>query len=355
MLAFLKYYPRFSFLVYRKLVRICALLIVLPLCANAQSVSTIPVGAVTVTASAAPSVSSPRYTSLSLPLLNIPSYTGFLSAVTANTITVAQAVSGTINALDPCFIRINSGLNQGLTLLINSNSGSVLSLDTSRTGSLTTLPIALSVGSSGDTYSIYPADTLNSLFGNTAQGGTSPATADQVWLWQPALSAYAKYYYNTTNTRWQDTDFNDPANNTVILPDAGMMYLRRATSPISFMITGVVPACDASTQIRNSGYTLLASGFPISILLSNLGLSGNANWVKSSAFSTADQVWIWQPLLGSYSKYFYNSGTSQWEDSDFGAPSGSTVINPQTPIMIKRFVTGQISYSSYASSKPYTL
>ena len=355
MLAFLKYYSRFSFLVYRKLVRICALLTVLPLCANAQSVSTIPVGAVTVTASAAPSMSTPRCTSLALPLLNSFLYTGRISTVSANTITVAQTVSGTMNAANPYFVRITSGFDQGLTLLIISNIGSVLTVDISRFGPLTSLPTPLSVGTSGDTYSIYPADTLDSLFGNGPQGGISAATADQVWLWQPAAGAYSKYYYNSANSRWQDTDFNDPANNTVILPDAGVMYLRRATSPISFVIIGVVPSCDARTQIGNSGCTLLTSGFPISIPLSNLGLSGSVNWVKSSVFNNSDQVWIWQPSAGSYSKYFYNSITARWEDSDFGDPSGSVVINPQTPIMIKRFVTGQISYSSYVISKPYTL
>jgi uncharacterized protein (TIGR02597 family) len=325
-----------------------------PLSMRAQSVTTTPVGVMTVTVSAAPSSTTPRYTSLALPLLNSPVYSGRLAAVTASGITVAQSVVETMNAANPYFIRINTGANQGLTLLIKSNNGSVLTVDNLRTGPLTSLPVPLNVGSSGDTYSIYPADTLNSLFGNLTQGGTTPSQADQIWLWQPAASGYFKYYYNVANSRWQDTDFDDPANNIVIMPDAGVMYVRRATTPVSFVITGTVPACDAVTQIRNSGYTLLASGFPVPMTLGNLGLSGNANWGKSSAFSTADQLWIWQPSAG-YSKYFYNSSTSRWEDSDFGDSADSLVINPQTPMMIKRFSTGSTSYTSYSVNKPYSL
>jgi uncharacterized protein (TIGR02597 family) len=323
--------------------------------ASAQSVMTVPVGAVTLTASAAPSLSTPRYTSLALPLLSEPAHKGRLSAITSNSITVDQSVAEVITASDPYFIRVTSGANQGLTLLIKSNSGSTLSVDTSRSGSLTSLPNSLAVGSSGDTFTIYPADTLISLFGSAVQGGANPSSADQVWLWQPAAGAYAKFYYNTVNNRWQDTDFDDPANNVILLPDMGVMYMRRATSPVSFVVTGTVPEHNARPQIRNSGYTFLATGFPVPVSLASLGLEGNANWVKASSLAAADQVWIWQPASGSYAKYFYNSNTARWEDGDFGDPAGTVVINPQTPAMIKRVVTGQVSYSSYTLVKPYTL
>lgn len=323
--------------------------------ASAQSVTTVPVGAVTVTANAAPSASTPRYTSLALPLLNEPAHVGRLSAVGSNTITVDQSVAEVINSSNPYFIRVTSGANVGLTLLISSNSGSTLTIDNSRVGALTSLPSSLSVGTSGDTFTIYPADTLLSMFGNAVQGGATANLADQVWLWQPAAGTYAKFYYSTANSRWQDTDFDDPANNTVLLPDVGIMYVRRATTPVSFVITGTVPAHNARPQIRNSGYTFLAAGFPVPISLASLGLEGNSNWVKGASLAAADQVWIWQPASGSYAKYFFNSNTAQWEDGDFGDPSGSVVVNPQTPVMIKRAVTGQASYSSYALTKPYAL
>jgi uncharacterized protein (TIGR02597 family) len=322
---------------------------------NAQSVTTPPVGAVTVTAAAAPSASTPRYTSLALPLLNEATYVGKLAAITSNTITVDQSVGVLMNASNPYFIRITSGANQGLTFLINSNSGSTLTVDVTRSGALTSLPSPLSVGASGDAFAIYAADTLISLFGNTVLGGANPNVADQVWIWQPAAGSYSKFYYNTTNSRWQDTDFDDPANSTVLLPDAGVMYVRRATAPISFILTGSVPVTNGKIQIRNSGYTLLSSGFPTSITLNNMGLHDSSNWTKSSNFNLADQVWIWQPSSGSYAKYFYNSATSRWEDSDFGDPAGSVNIDSQTPIMIKRFVTGQSTYTAYTVIKPYSL
>lgn len=322
---------------------------------SAQSVSTTPVGAVTVTAAAAPSASTPRYTSLALPLLNEAAYVGKVTGVTSNTITVDQAIGVSMNSSNPYFIRITSGVNLGLTLYINSNSGSTLTIDTSKSGALTALSTPLVVGASGDTFTIHAADTLSSLFGNAVLGGSSPSVADQVWLWQPAAGSYAKFYYNTTNSRWQDTDFDDPANNTVLLPDIGVMYMRRATSPVSFVLTGVVPSTNAKALVRNSGYTMLSTGFPTAITLNGMGLHNNGNWVKSSVFSTADQVWIWQPASGSYAKYFYNSASSRWEDSDFGDPAGSLSIDPQTPIMIKRSVTGQSIYTAYSVAKPYTL
>lgn len=322
---------------------------------SAESVVTVPVGAVTLTANAAPSLSSPRYTSLAIPLLNPPIQSGRIGSFTANSITVQKPLEEVVGPSNPYFIRILSGPNQGLSLPISSNNGTVLVVDTSKTGSLTALSNQLSVGVVGDTYSVYPLDTLSSLFGSLPQGASSPNEADQVWIWQPAAGSYAKFYYNIISGRWQDTDFDDPADNVVLLPDVGFMYVRRATTPISFVLIGSVPSSDGTVQIRNSGFMLLSTGFPAPMTLMSIGLHDNPNWVKADNFAIADQVWIWQSISGSYAKFFYNSGTARWEDSDFGDSANSVIIHPETPVMIKRFAVGKTAYTPYSITKPYSL
>ncbi|MDF3057004.1 MAG: hypothetical protein K0R17_1219 [Rariglobus sp.] len=324
----------------------------LALSASAQSVATVPVGAITLTIGAASSASSPKYTYLNLPLLNDATYTSKVSAVSSNTITLSVGVSGTYNSTNPHLLRIDTGSNKGTYFTISSNSGSQLTVVNSGMDLSQVIPIT---GSEGPAVSIIPADTLNSFFGNLVLGGSSASAADQVWVWLPATGQYAKYYYNTLNSRWQEITFQTPSNNTVLRPDSGIVYMRRATQSLDITMTGVVPATQVRPHVRASGYTLASGGFPVNQTLLNMGLHTNVEWIKGTSASATDQVWVWQAGSGQYAKYYYNSNNSRWQEVVFNTNSNSVSIPSGTAFFIKRASATGSSNSLMSIEAPYTL
>lgn len=322
----------------------------LPATLSAQEVKTIPVGAINLTIAAASSPTTPRYTSLSLPLTDGIVYRGVLSAVTSNTITVSPTITDSFGLTTPFLIRLTSGAHKGRSFVINSNSGSVLTLNNQGTP-LDSLVPALNVGASGDNFVIFVGDTLNGVFGSNVQGGTSAATADQVWLWQ-ASGQYNKYYYNTSNNRWQDTVFGSPSNSVIIRPDTGVMFMRRATTDLALQLTGEVPTSEARIVVRDYGYTEVATTLPVNNTLLGLGIHLQANWAKGANASVSDQIWIWQSGSGTYNKYYYNTTNSRWQDTVFGSPSNNTTIAAGTPVMIKKVSASGSTSSVVVSDLP---
>jgi uncharacterized protein (TIGR02597 family) len=319
---------------------------------NAQSVTTPPVGAVKIMIGAASSASIPKYTSVSLPLIDGIIYRGRLVGVGAASLTISNTVSESFNSSTPYIIKLTSGSHKGRAFIISSNAGSVLNIDNQGTA-LNSLnpPVNLGVDV-GDSYVIFPADTINGVFGAQVQGAATAAEADQVWLWQPVSARYNKYYYNTTNSRWQDTDFGSPANNVVIRPDAGVMFMRRGLTDLELNLVGEVPTSETKFQIRDAGYTFVTHSLPVSNNLLGIGLHTQPNWTSATSAAQADQVWIWQPASARFNKYYYNTTNSRWQDTDFGSASNSVIIDAGVPFMVKRAAEVGATYSIMTASLP---
>jgi uncharacterized protein (TIGR02597 family) len=320
--------------------------------ALAQSVTTVPVGAVRISIAGAASEAVPKYTSVSLPLIDNIIYRGRIVGVGASSITVSNSVTESFNLSSPYLLKITSGQHKGRSFVISSNSGSVLNVDNQGTV-LNALSPAIATGSdSGDGIVIYPADTINGVFGSAVLGAASASAADQVWIWQPASARYNKYYYNTTNSRWQDADFGSASNNVVIRPDAGVMFMRRAITALDIDLVGEVPVTETRFQIRDSGYTFVSHSFPVSNTLLGLGLHLQQGWVSASSAAQADQVWIWQPASARFNKYYYNTTNARWQDTDFGSASNSVLLNGGVPFMIKRAAESATTYSTFEAQLP---
>jgi hypothetical protein len=96
--------------------------------AQSASVATVPQGMITYTV-------QPGATNyLSLPLTNTETYTSQVSAVTANTISVADAPAPFTSSLavsgSPYFVKFLSGNESGRVVLITANTTNALTLDT---------------------------------------------------------------------------------------------------------------------------------------------------------------------------------------------------------------------------------
>lgn len=319
-----------------------------------QNATTTPVGAMTYTinANSSKAISLPLHDSV--PVDFVGKSAGRISSVAASAITVSDA-GWTPGALSvkaaPYFIKITSGTAEGRLLEISTAAGASQNTATTVTVSnqgtdLTTLGIA--TGASGDTFQIIPADTLNSLFGNTPMGGTSYKTADNVGRWT-GEATWQQFYFNTANNQWQVATSSASANDVVLRPDVGYVYTRRTATPVTFVFTGTVPSAGAKTTVKNSGSTFIGNSFPVDMPLSSFStLSG---WVSTANYKTSDRIARWTG--GAWQRFFFDSVDNRWELATTGANASAVKIAAGTPVLIER--AGAVGGSSFLSQGlPYT-
>lgn len=318
---------------------------------------------------AAGSGSAKKTTLISIPLLeDLPSTftgsrTGRITGVGSNTITVTGA-SWTAGALSaaaaPYFIEITSGPATGHMLLISTttaNTSDTVTIDAgevSRLGNLTGLGISTEAGA-GDTFRLWPGDTLGSFFGTPdstgIQGGASAAAADTITL--VVGGSATTYFYNTSATppRWSRVGLGGGTDsaNVVIPPYAGVQYARLAATPLEFRVLGRMPVGARKVAIKNAGTTLLSSFWPVNQTLSSLGLHNLPGWQSGSSSSVADTVVL--TVNGSASTFFHD-GTN-WRRVGLGGGNANTTVVPAgASVMINK--RGNVSgFTTYEHSSPY--
>jgi hypothetical protein len=328
---------------------------------SAQTVNTIPVGAVTVSI-AAGTGSTRALSTVSFPLIETATAAGqmigSISSVTPNTITNASAgwtPSQLSTAATPHVIQITSGAASGRTFLVSvsvANTATTLTLDADEANAAGTGLVNLSsLGiSAGDTYRIIACDTINSLFGGPAQSGilanASSANADTIQVLVSGV--YRTYFHNTT--QWVRAGLNTPSNNVAIRPDAMLIVNRLGNTPLSLTVTGEVPSEDRKATVRNSGLTTLSTSFPVNYTLLSSGIQSMPGWVSSANPTIADNVSV---LFGTTYRNYYFDGT-QWRRVGLNTPSNGVAINAATGVVINK--KGAVAGSSALSQVlPYTL
>ena len=237
-----------------------------------------------------------------------------------------------------------------------ANTADTVTIDATemiRVGDLTAMGIATDAAT-GDTFRIWPGDTLSSFFGTPEttgiQGGASADKADTVVM---TINGTARtYFYNTDSTppRWSATTFGTPdASNVPILPYAGMQYSRLAATPLEFRVLGRMPVGMRKVAIKNSGTTLLAPFWPVNQTLSALGLHSLPGWLSSTSSSSADTVVL--TVNGSASTFFHD-GTNWRRVGLGGGNANNTVVPAGASLMInKRGNTP--GFTTYQHSAPY--
>ena len=331
---------------------------------NAQTVATDPVGFVTITIGGG----NPKTTPISIPLLDTANIdgqaVGQITGLSANTITNSNAgwaINGLSAATNPHLIQITSGNAAGRMFLIATNPNTATSLTINATdilqGSLTDLGVAV-----GDSYKIVPCDTLNTLFGTNptaappaglaVRGGTSTTNSDNVNV--IVNGGVRTYFYRTNGTPgWVATTFGNPASgNTPLPPYAGLQYIRRTNSPISFTATGSVPTLLRRVMVKNSGQTLLSQYWPANSTVAGLNLQSIPGWVSNANPANADKAVI-VSTNGAEATYFYDG--ANWKQQAFGNPvrNTNTVALGSAIRIIKIGSAG--GYSTYSNAVPYNL
>lgn len=308
---------------------------------HSESARTVPVGMMTIEIRAG-SLANPSVTTFSLPLREstppdfVGQAAGRITGVTATTLANTNAgwAPGALSQpSSPYFIRITSGNAAGRTLKISSataNTESTLTVLNQGTD-LSTLGIV--TGSDGDTYEIFPGDTLESFFGDSTLGATSAASADVVRLYDG--SSWSDYYYNSTAQQWRIGSIPVNQNFVVLRPDSGITFYRRGSTSLTYSLFGVVPSTPIRSVVNNGGVTYLGNAFPVDQTLAASGFNTVPGWVNNvGAVTTADKIGIWGG--SSYTYYNYSQSLGQWRAGSVPVNQNNVRIPAGTPVLINR-------------------
>lgn len=329
--------------------------------ASAQSVTTVPVGAVTTTI-AAGTGSSRTVTVLSFPLIDTPlaagQVVGKITGVSTNSLTNTNAswTAGALSvAASPYLIQITSGTAKGRTFLVstsNANTSDTLTIDSEESGLVDLTTLGIVTGSSGDGYRLIPCDTLSSILGTPAttgvQGGTTSATSDIALIL--VSGGWRQYYYNTTSNTWLRVTFNTNADNLPIRPDSVVIYNRLAATTMALTLIGTVPNSDRKAIVRNSGITTAATFWPVDATLLSSNIHLMSGWVSSTNSSVADTVMML--VSGGWRQYYYD-GTN-WKRVTFNTISDSVAMSAASGVIINKRGSGS-GATVLAQTTPYTL
>lgn len=302
--------------------------------ALAVDVSSVPVGYMKVKI-AAGAPGAPVETSFAVPLLDLASNkgatTGRIAGLKGQTITVTDAgwAPGKLaTAGSPYAVRIKTGTQAGLTLVVTDNTADTLTVETS----LKLPKIGIKTGSSGDLFQLIPIDTLDSLFGDdTLIGAKKKKNADIVYL---GAHKREGYFYNTELARWVSTDGSTKnRGRTQITPEAAVT-IARVGPATTLIFEGRVPETPFLVDVANSGETYTHTGFPTDITLGQLALQDKIpGWVSSTKPAKVDTIAV---ANGKSWTTFYYTGKKWLRTTETSGNRNDAVIKAGVPIRITR-------------------
>ena len=239
----------------------------------------------------------------------------------------AWTASQFASASAPRLVRIKIGANAGRFFLVSGNT--VNQLTVILPPSVPTLVGVLAVG---DSCEIVPANTLSTVFGPTATGlltGASAGVADNVLIWNGAT--WDTFYNNGTN--WRKSGNLGNQNNIVVFPDDGLFLSHKGLSPTSITLMGTVPStAEISDLDTSTGATFLGNRFPTDTTLLSLGLHLTPNWTSGASAGVSDNVLLWN---GATWDVYYFNGTN-WRKSGNLSNQNTTAVPAATAVYVTR-------------------
>jgi len=341
-----------------------ALAVLMGATAFGQSVTTVPVGAMTYTFPATTQVTT---TYISIPLTNPAVYTLPVASLTANTITFSGTPfpsGGLAQTGSPFFARIATGAQAGRTMLITANTTSTITVDSTDNSSQTTgLDTSGWALAAGDRIEIIVGDTLGSLLGDNTSGNpvvfvgaSSSFSADIVGVYNKATTKFDTYFFSTTLGYWRSTATSTTnVNSLVIYPENSIQVSRKAgRSQTALLLVGDVPALAPFIKVTGSNSTIYSgSRFPVDVTLSQLQLT---NWNKSNSMFSADTLSIYNTATTKFDVY-YQKIDGTWRLSTNSTTDQSGVVIPATSSigMTKKGTVSNSTSFVYSAALPYTL
>jgi uncharacterized protein (TIGR02597 family) len=202
----------------------------------------------------------------------------------------------------------------------------------------------------GDTFKIYPHQTLNTVFGPQDQAGlvgsNTSALADNIIVWNPVTQNSATYWYraNSGTPGWRGpAGVGTDAGNTPLYVDQDVeVQSKYAKTTNSVILVGAVKLGPTITVVPSTGLAFVGDMYATSLTLSNLNLhTGNVNTgvIGSNTAALADNVIVWDPVVQGGVTYWYraNSATPGWRGPQgVGTDAGTNVLPLGCVLKIQR-------------------
>lgn len=329
---------------------------------HAQNATTTPVGAMTYTFPATTQLTS---TYISVPLTGMPVFSGKVLTVGTNSLTFEGTPFTSLpltQAGAPHFLRVQSGVQAGRTILVTANTPNSVTLDTtdnsSQTTNLNTSGFAVAVG---DQVQIIPGDTLASFLGDNTPGNPLAFVGAAGALQADTINVYNKntakldiYFFSTSLGHWRTHVATANQNNLILHPDSSVIVNRRSgRQAVSMTVVGEVPTVSLATKTGGSGQVIYtASRYPVDMRLSSLTFT---NWTKANSALSADTIGVFNPTTGKTDVFFQRTdntwrrvGDATTDQSAFLLPAGSGFV-----ILKRGAVTAATSF--LRSPTPYNL
>lgn len=225
-------------------------------------------------------------------------------------------------------------------LLITANTANQLTVNLADGNSQNTaLDVAGWQVAAGDSFEIFPGDTLSSLFGTGAdlvlEGGVDATAADTVGVWS-ASNNLTVFFYNTTLGYWVTGTSTANQNGRVLQPAEGMVITRRASRPAtSLQVLGNVSECRFLSRHRSSASSrVFTTGFPIEMPLSTFGFAALNPLQSGTASTNADLVGVWN---GTTVVNYFRHNDGRWlRAGDNVTDFSNLMIQPNQALTILR-------------------
>ena len=307
------------------------------------TVATNPVGYVELSIGGG-SVENPQWSFVSLPLqaatTNVDDSVGVFSNVSSSSFqnSTANWDENVFSSSLPHYIRITSGSGIGIILKITSNTSTEVFVDNKGVSLLDAGVII------GDSYEIFPGDTLLTAFGDDSNGiigGTSPTNVDTVYILDSG--AWGAYYYNTTNAQWRKGALPFSQNDLPIAPDTSIIFSRVGSSDLKYVFTGRVPVTKLNVAVAPLGFTSISSYFPVAQTLSDIDVE-TLSWWKSVGDAgvtqnNADKIYLYES--GAWAGYHYDTSISQWRKGALPFNQNNVQIDLSAGILVGRTLGSQ--------------
>jgi len=298
---------------------------------------------------------------VSVPFTKDASGSFAVSSVTADGVTVTDTL--TANAYTNGYVRFTSGGGAGLWSTISANGTGGFTL--ANTNALTGVQ-------AGDSFKVYPHQTLASVFPSTMEGVSFKKSASTVSRSTEVLfpntssvginkSPSATYFFYNNAWRKVGSSASTSFNNTVVSPQEYFILRNRSTNTLTYVASGNVEPVAVGRYVAtqtSKDDVAAVSGRPMATTLAGLKLGGTSAFVtSSSSVSRKDELLVFNNSTTGMNKsqaatyYYYNNA---WRK--VGSAATLSFDNEPLPAgaaLIIRKATGTAGAAAWNQSSPF--
>lgn len=307
--------------------------------ANAQSVATAPVGAVSTAVPVGVS-------SLGVSLLNPNLVVATCSANTATnlTLTGVTGVGSLLTATDPYYVEATSGPLEGERFDVDvastiSGPGNQVFIATSANNTFA-LAADNAIGTQFALRKHVTVAQVGSSFTTALVANNNVNNADQIRIFNASTGNFTTYYLrNTPAGEWRLQGASSGSSNNVVIPAGTGVLIKKGTAPATFVSTGAVRTNDFSMPM-NVGLSFVAPAYPIGFSPASLGGTATNGWTANNNSNLADQLRVYNVTTGVFNSYYLRtSPVDEWRPVGGATGSGvtsTTLFNPDAAILLSR-------------------